>query len=472
MRYRLVAIAIVVAASLAASASAMTAKPGDGGGGSGATPPSSAGSSDAVFVLTGSGYGHGVGLSQYGARAQAVAGRSLADILGFYYPGTVLERSPAATVRVLLAPAAASITVSSAAPFSVRDASGASYALPAGPVALGPDLQVLVGGAPVALVAPATFVPAAGSLLSLGLKSYRGRLEVSSTGTALQVVDVVALESYVQGVVPGEMPSTWPAAALEAQAVAARSYALASIVKGKPWDLYPDGRSQQYLGASAETPQTAAAVKATARQVLFYGGKVALALYSSSSGGQTASALDMFGLDLPYLPSQPDPWDNGSPFHLWPTKSYTGTQLAKALGMHSAVTEVRSEMSSSLRVATLVAIAADGSSLELSGSEIRKRLALRSTAFRLGTLRFVTPPSPTTTGTRVRLAGLARDVEAATLERLDASGAWVTVVQRLTVQADGSFATVVRPIQTTTYRLSASGLPGPELTIPVVTAAT
>jgi hypothetical protein len=139
--------------------------------------------------------------------------------------------------------------------------------------------------------------------------------------------------------------------------------------------------------------------------------------------------------------------------------------------MRSAVTEVRSEMSSSLRVATLVAIAADGSSLELSGNEIRKRLALRSTAFRLGTLRFVTPPSPTTTGTRVRLAGLARDVEAATLERLDTSGAWVTVVQRLAVQADGSFAAVVRPTQTTTYRLSASGLPGPQLTIPVVTAA-
>ena len=469
MRYRLVVIAIVAAAALGASASAMTVLPGDGGGGGTSTSPVPPGS--AVFVLTGSGYGHGVGLSQYGAQAQALAGRSFTDILGFYYPGTVLKPSPTTTVRVLLAPAAATITVSSPTPFSVRDANGASYALAAGAVALGPDLQLLVDGAPVVLAAPLTFVPATGSLLSLGNKTYRGRIEVSSTGTALQAVDIVALESYVQGVVPGEMPSTWPADALEAQAVAARSYALASIVKGKPWDLYPDGRSQQYLGASAETPQTTAAVKATARQVLFFGGKVATAFYSSSSGGQTASALDTFGLALPYLPSQPDPWDDGSPYHLWQTKSYTGAQLAKALGMRSAVTEVRSQVSGSLRVATLVAIASDGSSLGLSGSEIRKRLALRSTAFRLGTLRFVTTPSPTTTGTRVRLVGLARDVQAATLERLGLTGSWVPVVQRLIVQTDGSFAAIVRPKQTTTYRLSASGLPGPELTIPVVAAS-
>ncbi len=469
MRYRLVVIAIVASAALVASASAMTVLPRDGGGAGTAPPPTAQGG--AVFVLTGSGYGHGVGLSQYGARAQADSGRSSTDILDFYYPGTTLRARATTAVRVLLAGAATTLTVSSAAPFSVRDASGASYVLPAGPVALGPDLQISVEGTPTALVAPVTFVPAAGSLLSLGSKTYRGRIEVSSTGTVLQAIDVVALESYVQAVVPGEMPSTWPAAALEAQAVAARSYALASVVKGKPWDLFPDGRGQQYLGASAETPETTAAVKATARQVLFYAGKVATAFYSSSSGGQTASALDTFGLDLPYLPSKPDPWDDGSPYHLWSSKSYSGPQLAKALGMRSPVTEVRSQVSASLRVATLVAIASDGSSLGLSGSEIRKRLALRSTAFRLGTLRFVTAPSPTTTGTRVRLAGLARDVEVATLERLGVGGGWIPVVQRLTVQADGSFAAVVRPRQTTTYRLSASGLPGPELTIPVVVAS-
>ena len=478
MRYRLALITVVATAALSASAAAMTHLPDSGGDGTPAatpaptpTPSSPAAPGSAVFVLTGSGYGHGVGLSQYGAQAQAQAGRTVTDILGFYYPGTTLGPSPKTSVRVLLAPATPTLTVSSPAPFTVRDANGAAAALPAVAVALGPDLQVTVDGAPVALVAPLTFAPSAGERLSLGAKSYRGRIEIASTSAGLQAVNIVALDSYVQGVVPGEMPSSWAAAALEAQAVAARSYAVASIVKGKAWDLYPDGRSQQYLGAAAETPQTTAAVKATARRVLLYGGKVATAFYSSSSGGQTTSALDAFGVDLPYLPSQPDPWDTASPDHVWPTKSLTGLQLAKALRMRSVVTEVRSQVSSSLRVATLVAIAADGSSLELSGAEIRKRLTLRSTFFRLGTLRFVTSPSPTTTGTKVRLAGLARDVQAAVLERLGASGQWISVVPHLAVQADGSFATVVRPKQTTTYRLSASGLPGPQLTIPVVAAS-
>ena len=467
MRQRLAVIAIPIAAILAASASAMTLSRGEGGGAVAAQP---AEPGAAVFVLTGSGYGHGVGLSQYGARAQALAGRTYADILGFYYPGTSLGTGPARTVRVLLAAAAPTLAVSSPAAFSVRAASGASYSLPAGAVTLGPDLQLSVEGAPVALAGPVTFVPSAGSLLSLGTRSYRGQLEVSSDGTALQAIDVVALESYVQGVVPGEMPSSWPAAALEAQAVAARSYALASIVKGKPWDLFPGGRSQRYLGAAAETAQTTAAVKATVREALFYAGKVATTLYSSSSGGRTASALEAFGLDLPYLQSQPDPWDDASPYHAWQVTSYTGARLAKRLGMRAPVVEVSSQLSGSLRVSTLVAIASDGSSLELTGAETRKRLGLRSTAFRLGTLRFVTQPSPTTTGTRVRLSGLARDVQAASLERLDDAGTWIPVVQRLAVQPDGSFATVVRPTQTTTYRLSAAGLPGPELTIPVVAA--
>ncbi len=470
MRQRLIAILSIAVAVFSVSASAMTPAGANGGGaGSAANPPGGPGS--ATFVLTGSGYGHGVGLSQYGAHAQALAGRSYTDILGFYYPGTSIGRSPTANVRVLLAPSAKTLSVASQADFSVRDANGTSYVLPAGAVEIGPDLQLPVDGVPTAVPGPLTFVPATGSLLSLGGKPYRGRLEVTSTGAVLQAIDVVALESYVLGVVPGEMPSTWPVAALEAQAVAARSYALASMVKGKPWDLYPDGRSQQYLGVSAETVQTSTAVRATGRQVLLYRGKVATAFYSSSDGGRTASALDVFGLDLPYLLSQPDPWDDGSPYHVWASKSFSGVQLAKALGVRSPIVEVRSQITPSQRVATLAAIGFDGSSLGLSGAEVRKRLVLRSTAFRLGTLRFVTPPSPTTTGTRVRLAGLARDVQGASLEKLVAYGRWVPVLRRLSVQADGSFAAIVRPTRTTTYRLSASGVPGPELTIPVLAAS-
>ncbi len=423
---------------------------------------------DPVFVLTGAGNGHGVGLSQYGALAQARAGKTAQEILSFYFPGTELVRRPATKLRVLLTPKADSLTISSAAPFKVRDATGASHALAAGALTLGPDLQLPVDGVPAALPGPLTFVPGAGAMVSLGTHPYRGSIEISSTGTSLQAIDVVGLEAYLLGVVPSEMPASWPDAALQAQAVAARSYALATLVKGKPWTLYPDGRSQQYLGASAETPATTGAVKATAGSVLTYDGLVATAFYSSSSGGRTQSGLDAFGLDVPYLPAQPDPWDASSPFHVWPPRSYSGAQLAKVVGLKAPVTDVQARFSPSGRVASITFTAADGSSIGLAGSEARKRLALRSTAFHLATLGFATreaaaaaPRGP------VRLTGVARDATDAVLERLAPDGTWRRV-RRLRVSATGTFAVVVRPMQTTTYRLTAAGLPGPALTIPVV----
>jgi stage II sporulation protein D len=136
-------------------------------------------------------------------------------------------------------------------------------------------------------------------------------------GQYLRVVNVVALESYLQGVVAGEVPYSWPAEVLKAQAVAARSYALANLVEGKPFDLYSDVRSQVYLGVAGEKPSTNEAVADTAAEVVLYGGKVATTYYFSTSGGKTASALDVFGFDVPYLKSRPDPWDKASPHHRW-----------------------------------------------------------------------------------------------------------------------------------------------------------
>ena len=100
----------------------------------------------------------------------------------------------------------------------------------------------------------------------------------------LRVVNVVALEAYLRGVVPREMPKHWPLEALKAQAVAARSYALVRLLKGKPFDLYSDWRSQVYGGIAAEAPRATEAVQATAGQVVLYQGKVATTFFFSSSG--------------------------------------------------------------------------------------------------------------------------------------------------------------------------------------------
>ena len=102
---------------------------------------------------------------------------------------------------------------------------------------------------------------------------YRGAIEIrTASGSGLNVINALDIESYLLGVVPGESPSAWPAAALEAQAVVARSYALASNVNGKGFNQYADTRSQMYRGYLAETPSTNSAVANTAGQVVTYGG--------------------------------------------------------------------------------------------------------------------------------------------------------------------------------------------------------
>jgi len=419
-----------------------------------------------VYVLSGGGYGHGVGLNQYGALGQAKANRTYRDILSFYYPGTTVAKAAITTVRVLIADARPSVKIGSAAEFTVTDASGVVTPLPAGEVVLKPDLKVIVAGKAKALPGPLSFAPAKGSTLTLDGKGFRGELRATAVAKTLQVVDTVALDQYLLGVVPGEMPKEWPAAALESQAVAARSYALASLVKNRDFDLYADPRSQMYYGVAAESPATTAAVKATKGEILTYGGKVATTFYYSSSGGRTASSEDVFGLVLPYLQSRPDPWDAGSPYHRWEPRSFTAASLAAAFGLSAPVVDVVVVPTVSGRPASVTLIKKTGEKILLKAADVRARLGLRSTAFKLGVLRVARPPATSLSGRPVVVSGLARDVQAPLLQKLAANGAWVPSV-RVAPDDDGSFVVTVRPKATATYRLTADGQVGPALTITV-----
>lgn len=458
MRRILVPLLVLV---LATAASAATT-PGPSTPDAPAATPLSA----PVYVLSGGGYGHGVGLNQYGALGQAKANRTFEDILAFYYPGTTLTKATLTTVRVLLADGRPSVKIGSAAAFTVTDASGAVTPLVAGEVVLKPDLKLVAAGKPKALPGPLSFVAGKGATLTLDGKSYRGELRAAAIGTGIQVVDTVSLDQYILGVVPGEMPKEWPAAALQAQAVAARSYALASIVKNRDYDLYADPRSQMYYGVAAESPTTTAAVKATKNQILTYGGKVATTFYYSSSGGRTASSEDVFGLPLPYLQSRPDPWDTGSPYHRWEPRSFTATTLAAAFGLSAPVMDVVVVPTASGRPASVTLIKKTGEKILLKAADVRARLGLRSTAFKLGVLRVARPPAVAGAGKPVVVSGLARDVQTPLLQKLVANGTWVPSV-RVAPGGDGSFAVTVRPKITATYRLTADGQVGPALTISV-----
>jgi len=423
-----------------------------------------------IYVLTGGGYGHGVGLSQYGALAQAKANRSYRDILSFYYPGTELTKATVTKVRVLLADGRKSVRLSSTVPFSVTDGSGVVTALGPGEITVKPDLRVLVDGKPVRLAGPLSFLPGKGVLLRLDGKEYRGELRLSVVAGALQVIDVLGLDAYLLGVVPGEVPKEWPAAALQAQAVAARSYALASIVKSKPFDLYSDTRSQVYYGVSAEAPTTTTAVKATRGEILSYAGKVVTAFYYSSSGGRTASSKDVFGIVTPYLQAREDPWDTLSPYHRWEPRTFTAATLGQAFRLSAPIADVVVVATESGRPSSVTLIKKTGANVLLRGADVRATLGLRSTAFRLGVLRVARPTPSTRPGAPVLVSGVARDVATPVLEKLGSGGAWLPAVN-LKPKTDSTFVATVRPKLTTTYRLVAEGVAGPALTVTVAAEA-
>lgn len=157
----------------------------------------------------------------------------------------------------------------------------------------------------VVLKAPAGFVSAKG-------KWYRGYLIVQNKNKKLTVINDVELEDYLKGVVPSEMPSGWELEALKAQAVAARSYALANLGKraSSGYDLKDTPEDQAYGGASVETIKTNEAVASTSGLVLTYNMKVVPAYYSASAGGQTINASAVWGNDLPFVRSVPSYDDN------------------------------------------------------------------------------------------------------------------------------------------------------------------
>lgn len=138
-------------------------------------------------------------------------------------------------------------------------------------------------------------------------KWYRGSILVSNRNKALTVVNDIKLEDYLLGVVPSEMPSGWHAEALKAQAIAARSYAVANLGKNgsRGFDLKDNTEDQAYGGASCETERTNRIVAETYGIVVTQNKQVITAFYCASAGGKTSNSGDVWYKDMPYLKSVP-----------------------------------------------------------------------------------------------------------------------------------------------------------------------
>jgi SpoIID/LytB domain protein len=272
-----------------------------------------------IFQINGGGDGHGIGMSQYGAYGYALHGASYQAILGHYYRNTALgDTDPNQVVRVLLgtgrprfsgASAAGSHKLNPSLTYSVRVLAGGGLGL------------VNASGKRVARFSSPLTVTGPGPLSLAGHGLYRGAFVFSAAGGGVQTVNTLGLDAYVSGVIAAEMPASWPAAALEAQAVAARTYAITSTVNGNGYELYPDTRSQMYGGVAAETPSTDAAVAATQGQIVTYQGAPATTYFFASSGGHTENIENVWlgSSPEPWLKGVPDPYDcaGGDPYHRW-----------------------------------------------------------------------------------------------------------------------------------------------------------
>jgi stage II sporulation protein D len=420
-----------------------------------------------TFVVTGRGWGHGVGMSQWGAYGYARHGVSYDRILAHYYKGTQLGRAGKAQVRVLLQRGRAKVVVSSTVPFRVLDAAGKVHALDPGDVRLGPALLVQEQGAKKAapLPGPLTFLPG-GAPLSVE-RPYRGSIQVIPNGKRLDVVNSVGLQAYLYGVVPDEVPDDWPVEALKAQAVAARTYALATRNSAGTFDAFADTRSQVYGGLSAESPATSAAVDATAGQVVTYKARLATTYFFSTSGGRTAAIEDAWpgSKPVPYLVSVADPYDTFSPHHSWGPIVFSAGPLRRKLHLPAGLIDLRTAVNPSSRVASLVVVTPLGE-LTFPGGDVRTLLDLRSTWFRVGVLSLARPVGTVTAGSSVRLTGIARGVSGATLEQQVGKVAWEPVA-KLRVAKDGTFNAAVSPQATTSYRVSAAKVASDPLRVPV-----
>jgi stage II sporulation protein D len=425
-------------------------------------------SASPAFFISGRGWGHGVGMSQWGAYGYAQRGTTYDKILAHYYVGTELGDAPLARVRVLLGEGRKAVTIGSDVPFRVRDGAGQIYELEPGAYAFGPGLRVKVGPAadPKPLTAPLLFLPGS-EPLRYGKATYRGQIQVNAGKNALQVVNNIGLEPYLYGVVPREVPFTWPDEALKAQAVVARSYALA-VRRTGAFDLFSDTRSQVYGGVAAEKPSTNAAVDATARQVLLFEGEVATTYFFSTSGGRTASIADVWtaGESIPYLTSVPDPYDSASPHHVWGPFSFTAKKLVSTFKVPGRLLDARVTPNPSQRVDTVTFVGSKGE-VTVTGADVRTKLKLRSTWFRVGVLSLDPLPAPVEFGGQAKLTGLVRGSAKVTLEQRVSGQVWEPAA-RATPGADGALAVLVKPLVSTDYRLSvAAGVFGSPVRVSV-----
>ena len=384
------------------------------------------------FVLHGAGWGHAVGMPQWGAYGMAKAGYDAAGIVTYYYQGTtvspvqddmgirvnLLYQTDAVRMRTEPMEAGGGAIEVTVGPtvvvggpgdefrFTVRDAGVGVERIAGGQTAdlgVAPTASIRWAGTrdQGSAAGGATLLNVAGSKSGLESSGHRyryGTVDVSpvstKNGVRLNAVNTVRLhDEYLYGI--SEVSSSWPDAALQAQALAARTYAL-SKVAGAPRTAcachVDDGGGpyfdQTFTGwgkaSAAKGERWLAAVNATmaaenAGLAILYDGQPIRAFYSSSSGGATQSVQDVWGGSLPYAQSVPDPWSlvEDNPNHAW-TVTVSQQRMAQVFGVPVVRTLAIADRYTSGAAKTLAVTTGDGSTVTLSGPKFQSAFGLKS----------------------------------------------------------------------------------------------
>jgi len=397
-----------------------------------------------AFDLRGSGFGHGVGMSQYGALGQARAGATSAAILAHYYPGAVLTPAQVdVPIRVSLSNGSGSFALRGEPAqgdggslsisidgnetvvgpneiVRVRNAGGVVAVTRGGAAgtdaAVGQGSNVTVrwsgtrdpgsaGGAPgVVNATQATDATVATRLGSDGHRYRYGTLEITPTANGqVRVINTLALgDEYILGV--AEMPSSWPAAALEAQAIASRSFAMAKYGRGRVdpacgchvsatendqvfagWNKEKSAGGGAWRQAVMSTMTSngggSAGTGAPTGLILTHDGKPATAYFHSSSGGRTQDPAEVWGSSVGFTSVVDDPWSLDpaiNPYANW-TVSVAQQRVAQVFGLPAVSNLEVTARTASGAAKEIRATAPTGATAAITGSTARSAFGLRST---------------------------------------------------------------------------------------------
>jgi SpoIID/LytB domain protein len=376
------------------------------------------------FSFHGSGYGHGVGMSQIGARGMALESATAERILNYYYQGATVETTTdLIELRVNVGHLLKSATIKSdTASSEILLFSALDTVTPLARILPGTQLAISLNGNALRFLAPnldltgskfilrwsgTRYLAGAPSSIFLGIEKsftqYRyGQLNFTAVRSGkisnIEITNSLNLhDEYLYGI--GEMPTSWPAAALQAQVIASRTYALSKAGKIRAicdCDLYATSLDQAFIGYAKEAEprygtlwrsavDSTTVDSATARAI-FYNGKPISAFFFSSSNGFTEAAANVFGTAFPYLNSVPDAWSASAVLNKryvdW-TRSITQKVVAAAFLLPDVQRLRIISESPTGTVTKIQGISSTGKKVTLKGETFRSRCKLPSAWFEL-----------------------------------------------------------------------------------------